>query len=215
MEFADNPEPRCPCVLLLDTSQSMKGDRINALNHGLSVFRDEVMKDSLAQLRVEVAIISFGRNVELVQPFVTVDRFTPPVLQAHGQTPMGTGILMALNYLEKRKQEYRQSGITYYRPWLFMITDGAPQGEDMEVTRQAVDRVKAEDTAKKVAFFAVGVEGANMKFLSKISLRQPLKLVGLNFAQMFVWLSRSVEKVAHSREGEQVPLDPPVGWGAV
>ena len=26
LEFADNPEPRCPCVLLLDTSKSMSGD---------------------------------------------------------------------------------------------------------------------------------------------------------------------------------------------
>lgn len=24
-EFADNPEPRCPCLLLLDTSVSMRG----------------------------------------------------------------------------------------------------------------------------------------------------------------------------------------------
>src|SRR5262245_10239271 len=35
LEFADNPEPRCPCVLLVDTSGSMKGDRIRALTDGL------------------------------------------------------------------------------------------------------------------------------------------------------------------------------------
>ena len=27
-EFAENPEPRCPCVLLLDTSTSMQGESI-------------------------------------------------------------------------------------------------------------------------------------------------------------------------------------------
>jgi uncharacterized protein with von Willebrand factor type A (vWA) domain len=32
VEFAENPEPRCPCVLLLDTSGSMQGTPINALN---------------------------------------------------------------------------------------------------------------------------------------------------------------------------------------
>ena len=31
VEFAENPEPRCPCVLLLDTSGSMRGERIQAL----------------------------------------------------------------------------------------------------------------------------------------------------------------------------------------
>jgi hypothetical protein len=28
VEFADNPEPRCACLLLLDTSGSMKGAKI-------------------------------------------------------------------------------------------------------------------------------------------------------------------------------------------
>jgi uncharacterized protein with von Willebrand factor type A (vWA) domain len=39
VEFAENPEPRCPCVLLLDTSGSMQGAAINALNQGCARFR--------------------------------------------------------------------------------------------------------------------------------------------------------------------------------
>ncbi|GIW78305.1 MAG: hypothetical protein KatS3mg105_0112 [Gemmatales bacterium] len=95
-----------------------------------------------------------------------------------------------------------------------MITDGAPQGEDAEVIREAVQRVKADEAEKKVAFFCVGVEGANMKLLSKLSARPPLKLRGLRFVDMFVWLSKSTERVAHSREGDQIAL-PPVDWGTV
>lgn len=34
-EFADNPDPRLPCVLLLDTSSSMSGESIDELNRGL------------------------------------------------------------------------------------------------------------------------------------------------------------------------------------
>ncbi len=30
VEFAENPEPRCPCVLLLDTSGSMQGAAIRS-----------------------------------------------------------------------------------------------------------------------------------------------------------------------------------------
>ena len=40
IEFAENPEPRCPCVLLLDTSGSMQGASIEALNQGLHTLRD-------------------------------------------------------------------------------------------------------------------------------------------------------------------------------
>jgi len=55
-EFAENPEPRCPCVLLLDTSASMGGRPINELNGGLVTFKDELMADSMAVKRVEVAV---------------------------------------------------------------------------------------------------------------------------------------------------------------
>ena len=57
--FAENPEPRCPCLLLLDTSGSMAGQPITELNDGLREFYAELQGDSLAIKRVEVALISF------------------------------------------------------------------------------------------------------------------------------------------------------------
>ena len=50
-EFADNPEPRCPCLLLLDVSGSMAGGKIEELNAGLQAFEEELKSDS--QLRSE------------------------------------------------------------------------------------------------------------------------------------------------------------------
>jgi hypothetical protein len=44
--FAENPEPRCPCILLLDVSGSMSGQPITELNSGLLTFKDELMADS-------------------------------------------------------------------------------------------------------------------------------------------------------------------------
>ena len=58
--FADNPDPRCPCVLVLDRSGSMTGDRIDELNAGLRQFRDELLADDLAARRVELAVVPFG-----------------------------------------------------------------------------------------------------------------------------------------------------------
>jgi len=60
VEFADNPEPRCPCVLLLDTSGSMGGAKIAELNKGLQTFAEELHSDAMASKRVELAIITFG-----------------------------------------------------------------------------------------------------------------------------------------------------------
>ena len=59
-EFADNPEPRCLCVLLLDTSASMEGEAMAELNRGLAAFEDEFSTDALAMKLVEPGIVSFG-----------------------------------------------------------------------------------------------------------------------------------------------------------
>src|SRR2546423_10919374 len=82
VEFAENPEPRCPCVLLLDTSGSMHGKAIDALNEGLWVFKLEVCKDALASRRVEAAVVTFDDDVKVVQPFIGIEEFEPPVLPA-------------------------------------------------------------------------------------------------------------------------------------
>lgn len=62
-EFAENPEPRCPVVLVLDTSGSMQGAPITELNEGMRAFAAAIQADRLASLRVEVAVLAFGGKV--------------------------------------------------------------------------------------------------------------------------------------------------------
>jgi len=214
IEFAENPEPRCPCVLLLDTSGSMQGPPIDALNEGLMTFKNDLVKDPLASRRVEVAVITFDNIVNVAQDFITADKFEPPILTSQGQTFMGTAISTALDIVRSRKAHYRASGIAYYRPWIFMITDGEPQGEPQDLIEQAARKIAEDEASKRVAFFAVGVEDANMEKLQTISIRTPVKLIGLNFTDMFLWLSRSTQAVSHSKIDDQVALPPP-GWASV
>lgn len=209
-EFADNPEPRCPCVLLLDVSGSMAGQPIAELNKGLEVFKDELCADALAMKRVEVAIVTFGpTRIEL--PFTGAESFISPNLTSQGDTPMGSAIHQAIQLIDSRKGEYKANGVSYYRPWVFMITDGGPTDE----WKSAAAAVKEGEASKKFAFFAVGVKGANMDVLSQISVREPLSLDGLRFRDMFRWLSSSLKSVSQSTPNTEVALTPPSGWTSV
>lgn len=213
-DFAENPEPRVPCVLLLDVSGSMGGQPILELNEGLTVYKDELAADSLASKRVEVAVVTFGGIVQNAVDFTTAESFFPPNLTATGDTPMGAAVNQAIDMVHERKQIYRANGIAYYRPWIFLITDGAPTDE----WRSAAQRVIEGETTKAFSFFAVGVAGANMEILKQMSKREPLMLKGLRFRDLFQWLSNSQQSVSRSTPGDEVPLQNPTtpdGWAAV
>ncbi len=214
VEFAENPEARCPCVLLLDVSGSMAGAAIDALNQGIRAFKDDLSKDSLASKRVEVALVSFHNEIVVHNDFCTIDHFDPPKLVAEGLTHMGSAVLKALDMIAARKAVYKANGISYYRPWVFLITDGAPYGEEGSLFEEAVRRVHDDENNKRVAFFGVGVENADMASLARLCVRAPVKLQGLNFVDLFVWLSKSAGAVAASKVDDMVALPPP-GWGAV
>lgn len=218
-EFApptpNNRQPRCPCVLVLDTSGSMNGEPIAKLNEALGCLAADLSGDTLAMKRVEVAVVSFP-PVQTLHDFSTPDRFVPPELSASGGTPLGAAVLHALALVEQRKEYYRSVHIDWYRPWIFLITDGEPDsGDDW---RGAAAAVRDAEAANKLSFFAVGVQGADMPVLQAFSARRgPVKLAELKFRDMFIWLSQSLRATANSNShsggdpGEKVKLQP-IGW---
>lgn len=208
--FAENPEPRCPCVLVLDTSTSMSGDAIFELNAALKEFQADLLSDDIALKRVEIGVISFG-PVKIVSDFCTAPNFTPPYLEANSDTPMGEAIGVAIEMVRRRKEEYRRNGVPFYRPWIFLITDGAPTDD----WQRSAELVRSGEEKKSFAFFAVAVRGADLSTLKQISTRQPLQLSGMKFRELFRWLSASMKNVSRSVPGSAVPLLPPSGWSEV
>ena len=164
-EFAENPEPRVPCVLLLDVSGSMGGRPITELNEGLVTLKDTLSADSLASKRAEIAIVTFGGTVDVIQDFVTAEHFQPPRLKASGGTPMGQAIVTGLDLIALAEEDLPRQRRR------LLPTLGFPNHRRRTRRRgeAAADLVKQGEASKSLVFFTVGVEGAN----SMSSLRSP------------------------------------------
>lgn len=218
IEFGENADPRCPVVLVLDASSSMAEPRpgesltpLEHLNNGLDTLVTELNKDPLARRRVEISVVAYGTSVQPATPFATVDNLVLPILEPAGITSTGKAVEVALDAIEARKKSYKDNGIQYFKPWILLITDGLATDD----VTAAATRVKDAEARNSVAFFPVGVDGADMDALSKLSAREPLMLKGLNFEELFVWLSASQSAVSASNPGEGVAIPAPTGWAEV
>ena len=213
IQLTDNTSQRLPCVLVLDGSGSMDGKPIKALNEGLKVLEQELKNDDTAAQRVRLSVLRMGDDdeVEVVTDWTDAVDFEAPTIEANGRTPMGKAMSMALERIEDQKEALRENSTPYNRPWIFLITDGEPTEYDWEETAQ---ECREAENDNKVTIFAIGTEEANFDTLEKFSSRKPVKLDGLKFKELFVWLSKSTSSASQAAQDSEVQLEA-VDWGSV
>ena len=199
-----NPAPRCPVILLLDTSGSMDGAPIEELQSGLEKFLKEVSDDETASMSVELEIITFGNEVKIASAFAPVYEVAEmvPKLRAYGITPLGKALELADSELKKRRRLYKQKGISNYKPWIVLMTDGAPNDK----YKRAAASMKRLGEENKLQYIGIGIgEDADMDTLNEIlpDYPGPLKLKGLCFKEFFKWLTDSLKSVSASSIADQ------------
>lgn len=214
VSFKDNTNQRTPCVLVLDGSGSMRGAAIDQLNAGLKRFASELKEDPTTALRVQVLVIRVGGygEVNVETEWTDAIDFEAPNLEANGTTPLGEGMQEALDQVEAQKALYDQNGITSTRPWIILISDGVPTDAGWEMT---AERCRVAEQDKKCVVFPIGTDGADLDALGTFSTKSPKKLQGLQFSELFVWLSRSMTAVSSSVPGENVQLPATDGWETI
>lgn len=211
IEILNSGEKHIACVLLVDTSGSMNPDAIVELNEGLQEFARALQSDSKAYGCADICVISFDSQVNEVVPFCPAASFQPPQLTAGGWTRMNEAIITGLDAIEIRKQEYKDLGVAYWKPWIFLLTDGEPN--DNEYKSAALTRLHDALDRKKVTFFPMGIgPDANIPLLkqyTKDGCGMVLKATKQNFKEAFVWLSSSMSVISNSNPTmANVDLDP-------
>jgi uncharacterized protein YegL len=181
---------------------------IDELNEGVKVLFEEIKEDNVASQRLEIGIVTFDSNVKVVrEPENIWSNTNVPHLTAGSSTAMVDGLREGIKIVRAAKDYYKSTNQGFYRPWVILITDGAPD-TDQDINGIS-NEIKAGVNAKDFWFFAVGVEGADMNLLQQISAPQmpPLKLQGLKFSAFFKWLSRSMGEISKSAKDANIDLN--------
>lgn len=213
-----NPAPRCPVILLLDTSSSMEGAPINELNKGLRQFLKETADDEAASRSVELEVISFNTATDVALPFTPVcdvDRNVTPLV-AEGSTALGAAIRRATKDLNRRRHLYLRMRISANKPWVILMTDGAPN-DDWE---QASLELRSLGEKGEIQYIGLEIgKIASHSTMCRILPPHPgpLKLNGLHFKEFFRWLTDSLRRVSSSAVSDQenVTFGSYRSWGSL
>ena len=203
-DFGSSTRRRLPICFALDTSGSMMGIPIRQLNMGLHNFVASIKANDDTRSSTDIAIVTFGSKVDIVMPFgkISKENGLPEIKASTTLTPIGEGVLTALELLNARKEGYKEMGIKYFQPWLVVITDGAPQGpnamQNMELAIKACNELERDD---KLVVFNIGVgSGVDLDCLKRLSVKreEPISINSTDFAKLFEFLGSSSSSIVSS-----------------
>jgi len=201
---------RLPVYFLIDTSGSMYGEPIQALNNALSGMINTLRADAQALDSLWISMVTFDREVKEIVPLTELASFQLPEISCPQSGPTHTGKALEMLY-EKAQVEVIKGNTTQkgdWKPLLFLFTDGKPS--DLQLYREMVPKIKSLNFGAIVGC-AAG-HSANDALLKELTP----DVVHLDTAdsatlkQFFKWVSETIEQGNKSQgTGESVALPPP------
>lgn len=201
---------RLPVYFLLDTSGSMRGEPIQALNNALSGMINTLRSDAQALDSLWISIVTYDREVKEIAPLTELVSFQLPEITCpqSGPTNTGAGLDFVIQKVKKNVLKGSPTQKGDWKPLLFVFTDGKPS--DMPVYREKIIEIK------NLNFGAVVGCAAGLKADDVILKELTDNVVHLDSAdsstlkQFFKWVSETIEQGNKSQgTGESVTLPPP------
>jgi uncharacterized protein YegL len=201
---------RLPVYFLLDTSGSMRGEPIQALNNALSGMVNTLRTDAQALDSLWISIITYDREVKEIVPLTELVNFQLPEITCpqSGPTITGAGLDFIIEQVKKDVIKGSSTQKGDWKPLLFIFTDGKPS--DMPLYREKIIEIK------NLNFGAVVGCAAGPKADDVILKELTDNVVHLDSAdsstlkQFFKWVSETIEQGNKSQgTGESITLPPP------
>jgi uncharacterized protein YegL len=206
---ARTPRP-LPVIILADTSGSMEGEKIQALNAALRESFAELGSSVDPRGEVHVAVYAFDTTVREVLPLTPASNAVAPELHASGKTAMGAAFAVLRQLLEDPDRIPRRA----YNPTLVLISDGKPTDE----WREPLDSLLQSQRGGRAVRLAMGIGAdADKTVLQKFIDHEQIPVMHGHEAgaiqQFFRWVTFSVQARSRSKDPNDAPIVPPDEFG--
>jgi uncharacterized protein YegL len=201
---------RLPVYLLLDCSESMAGEAIQAVKDGLDRLVLELRGNPMALETAALSIISFASTARQVMPLTDLLQFNTPTLKMGSGTALGAALDLWLQCMQKELVITTETSKGDYKPMCFLMTDGQPT----DTWEDAADRARSAFVGKKGQLIAVACgPDADTTQLMRIT-EEVIVLTKADeaaFARFFKWVSASVTTASKRIEGDPLSGGPLAG----
>jgi uncharacterized protein YegL len=183
-------ERRLPVYLVLDVSESMLGEGMEALQKGLTALMMDLHGDAQALETAWVSVITFADRAEQVVPLTELARVRIPPLRCRPGTALGGALTLLAECIRREVRTQSAHAKGDWKPLVFLLTDGMPT-DDWEKAAARLRGIAGRHPANLVAI-GCGEEPDPYVLMQASGNVLMMRDDPESFRRLFQWISSSI-----------------------